>query len=154
MKITTKLKDISYTNSNFDEWFGDMEFPEVSDMTPLTSKILPRSMNDSEILAELKPQEVTLSDMYFTLQSLDKSVWALFYIKDKDGVLRAVYVYWYGDGWYLYANSVLHPCEWHAGYQVFSRNFFDTEKNDSLTPIPLDSLPYELTINGVIYIQK
>lgn len=138
MKLTTKLKDISYTSSNFKTWFGKMEFPEVSDMIPLISKKLPRYMNDNEIFSELKPQEVTLSEVYFTLQSLDKSIWSLFYMKDTEGVLRTVDVYWGGKGWVVLAFSVLDPHEWLAGGQVFSRNFSETEKvslssSDTLT---------------------
>ncbi|GEM_PF-1853637 len=38
------------------------------------------------------------------------------------GVLRAVNVNWYDDGWNVNANPVENPNRWNDGNQVFSRN--------------------------------
>lgn len=46
----------------------------------------------------------------------------IFYIRNTDGVLRAVYVLWGGDGWDVHAYSVEDPFGWGAGSQVFSRD--------------------------------
>ena len=44
----------------------------------------------------------------------------IFYVRDVSGVLRTVHVRWDGVGWSVNADSVEHPDEWSAGYQVFS----------------------------------
>ncbi|MEA3323517.1 MAG: hypothetical protein U9Q12_04820, partial [Patescibacteria group bacterium] len=44
------------------------------------------------------------------------------YICDCDGVLRAVYCDWYGDGWDVRARSVDVPYAWDDGNRVFSRD--------------------------------
>lgn len=62
-------------------------------------------MNDTEIMAELKPGEVLLSEVYQTLKTMDKDTWALFYVRDVSGVLRTVSVYWFDGGWHVFANG-------------------------------------------------
>lgn len=125
MRTTNKFKEIcSYQSSNFREWFADMEYPEDGVGAILYNKKLPRRMNDSEILTELKPTEVTIYDIYDTLKTLDKSVWGIFYCKDVTGVLRSVFVDWDGGGWFVCADDVEDPVQWSDGRQVFSRNSF------------------------------
>ena len=46
----------------------------------------------------------------------------IFYVRDANGVLRAVSVYWYDGGWDEYAVGVAHPNTWFDGRRVFSRN--------------------------------
>ena len=46
----------------------------------------------------------------------------IFYVLDQNGVLRTVSVYWYVDGWFVYALPVEDPFRWDDGRQVFSRN--------------------------------
>lgn len=128
--------NFSYTNSIFTELFGDMNFVEVANIHLETRK-LPRSMNNKEILAELKPEEVTLGDLVFFLKTASKSEWYLCYIKDSTGVLWAVLVDWDGGGWNVVARSVEHPDDWRGGRQVFSRRFFDSTP---LTLNPSDTL--------------
>lgn len=154
MKITQGKNNISYVSDNFKEWFGDMVFIEHEKSTPLLAKTLERYMTDSEILRELKPEKVSLADMYETLKNMSHDTWAIFYIEDTSNVLRSVLVRWFGGGWGVDAYSVLGPDEWNAGGQVFSRNFFDTVSSDPLSPIPSDTLPKELIINGVTYIRQ
>ena len=118
-------KKYSYIGVNFEEWFSGMEVEKES--SKLYSKVLGRYMLDKEILEEFKPTEVTLGELDNHLDSMDKSFLGLFYIKDNGGVLRAVGVLWYGDGWGVDAYSVEDSLEWRAGYQVFSRNPFETQ---------------------------
>lgn len=136
--MKTKLP-ISYLSRNFKDWFGDFDVKPVK--CELKSVTLDEPMNDSEIIAKWNPEPVTLGEMTYTLKSLSHDVWAIFYIKDQNGVLRAVRVFWFDDGWDVYALSVERPLRWSDGGQVFSRNF-------SESPSPL---PDTLTINGVIY---
>lgn len=134
MKTSKKFSTItSYQNHYFTEWFGDMEFNDASKSSTLFSIKLPRIMSDQEIMAELKPTELTLGEVYYALETADRSGWTLFYVKDKDGVLRAVRVFWRGDGWGVRARSVEDPDGWYDGFQVFSRNRFETR---SLFPNP------------------
>ena len=44
----------------------------------------------------------------------------IFYVKDLEGELRAVYVLWRGGGWGVNAVSVEYPDGWYAGDRVFS----------------------------------
>lgn len=133
--------NINYLSSNFKEWFEEMKFSLPEKFQPLTSKKLHRSMNDTEILAELKPEEITLADLYETLKIMDRDMYALFYIKDKNGVLRTVDVGWYGAGWDVYASEVSYPYRWGGGGQVFSRNWnSDTLTSDSVTLVHSDAL--------------
>ena len=140
MKLTDKQFNILYLGSNFKEWFSDVE---VSPDTKKLSTIkLPRSMNDKEILRELKPSEITLDEFIGQLGFLDKSERCLGYIKDKNGILRAVRVFWYDDGWRVLAYSVEDPSEWGSDDRVFSCDSFDTQtlgSSDTLSLEPLDT---------------
>jgi hypothetical protein len=120
--FTTSNKQVpfSYVVNNFKAWFRDMK---VGKGTKLSSKRLPRSMNDKAILAELKPKPCSLGDLYETLKTLDHEVWGIFYIKDKNKVLRAVSAHWRDGGWHVYASPVADPDEWSGEDQIFSRNF-------------------------------
>ena len=85
-------------------------------------------MLDNEILSELKPTKCSLEDVAYTLKHNKelKENWNIFYVKDKNDVLRAVGVIWDGDGWRVRAYSVSYPSRWVGGPRVFSRNSFDT----------------------------
>ena len=124
---------IVYLGDNFKEWFGGMP---VKGGIKLVSKKLPRSMTDKEILDELKPEEVSLGDVYHILKTLNYDIWAIFYVKDKDNVLRAVRVYWRGGGWHVRAYPTGNTIEWRDGDQVFSRNF-DSKSFESSDPLKL-----------------
>ncbi len=140
-KLFTVGKEFSYIGSDFQKWFGDMDIHLETKTAKLESKKLSRSMNDAEILAELKPQKVTLGEVYKTLETMDHDTWAIFYVKDKDSVLRAVGVGWDGDGWNVYARDVSNPSEWSDGYRVFSRNWnSETLNPDPFTPCLSDTL--------------
>ena len=134
MTISKKFETItSFQGFNFKEWFGDMEYPEQSPVK-LYGKELGKNMNYKEIIDKFNPGEVSIADIYNHLESASHECQMLFYVKDGDGVLRTVYVYWYDGGWHVYAYSVEHPIRWNAGYQVFSRNSFDTHTPKLLSP--------------------
>ena len=126
MKIKDKFAEIcSYQSSSFKVWFGNMEYEEKK--SKLYSKVLEKKMLDREILSELKPTELTIGEIFNHLENHgNQNNYMIFYCRDKNDMLRAVYVYWDDDGWYVNANSVEYPLRWDDGNQVFSRNPFDT----------------------------
>ncbi len=159
MKITTGQLNIAWVGSNFKEWFGE---PTVKPKKwKPYSVVLPKYMNDGEIMKEYSPKDITLDELAYLLKSkegmLTNGYANIFYIGDSAGVLRTVYVYWGVGGWSVSADSVEDAVRWRGGFQVFSRNCFETGKvpeSKTLSPSETLSLPNELTINGVIYIRK
>ena len=141
-KIFTVGKKYSYIGNNFKKWFYDMKIDKNA--VKLESKVLVRWMTDFEIQKEFKPSEVTLKDIDTLLDTLDHTIWNIFYVKDRTGVLQAVDVYWNGVGWYVDSYSVEDPFGWSEGDRVFSCNFLDTQTTDSLTLSSLDTLVIEI----------
>ena len=128
----TKVK-ISYLGDNLKSWFiGKVEGP--LSRSELRYQNLKENSLDSPIITKLGGEEKAESSLaeMFHLMSLQKNGeegallnngWAnIFYIRDVNGVLRAVYVDWYVDGWRVRANSVGHRGGWDGGNRVFSRN--------------------------------
>jgi hypothetical protein len=127
---------ISYLGDNFTEWFlsgsGKTENP-ISEQTLRYHKLRQSSV-DGPIIAELggaEKSETTLSEMFALMEKqgkgedgvlLNNGYANIFYIKDQNGVLRAVDVGWDGGGWGVRAFSVESPRRWDGGCQVFSRN--------------------------------
>jgi len=142
MKISEKFDEItSYQSSNFKEMFGDIKYQRGA--AELFSKKLERSMNDKEILLELRPTEISLGELFhFLTTDANKKDFMIFYCKDISLVLRAVGVHWHDDGWRVYASSVVHPDAWSGGRQVFSRNSFDSQNPDTQNLSP--SVPLSL----------
>jgi hypothetical protein len=132
---TAKVK-ISYLGGNFTEWFlsgkGKTEGP-ITDQTLHYAKLMTASV-DGPIIAELGGEakvETTLTELYGLMKlqangeegALLNNGWAnIFYIKDQNGVLRAVFVRWHDVGWHVNALSVEDPSAWDGGDRVFSRN--------------------------------
>ncbi len=95
---------------------------------------LSRSSVDGPIIAELGGKakaETTLTEVYALMEVqkngekdplLTNGYANIFYVRDINGVLRAVVVYWNGVGWRVDADGVTHPGAWDVGDQVFSRN--------------------------------
>lgn len=95
---------------------------------------LTKNSVDGPIIEELGGEakaETTLTELYDLLKKqangedgdlLTNGYANIFYIRDIEGVLRAVRVYWFDCGWDVYASSVGRPYVWHAGSRVFSRN--------------------------------
>lgn len=136
MTIKERFSEIfHYQSSNFEEWFGSMEY--VNEKHNLLSKILVKSMNDEEILNELKPEPVSLGDVFNFCKTMNKEIGAIFYCKDKTGVLRAVYVTWHDGGWRVIVYSLEYPSRWVVGSSVFSRNFGSSDT----TPLEASYVP-------------
>ena len=131
--FTTKNKDvkISYLGPNFEKWFSGMEVASRAGYV-LQSKHLTKSLNDKQIMDELGDScETDLVDIYhlLSLQSnggdgvlLTNGYANIFYIKDVNGVRRAVSAYWLDGGWGVGARSVEVMSSWLEGRRVFSRN--------------------------------
>lgn len=153
MKFQEGKDDIYWLNSDFKKHFSS-DF-KYSNKNKLVTKKLERDMADKEVLDELRPEEVTLGDIYCALKKFDKNGWYLCYIRDSKDVLWAVDAHWdAGDGWYVFAYSVEDPYRWVAGGQVFSRRFLDTSvtpNGDSLTLSHFDPSKIEFTYDGVAY---
>lgn len=144
--MKTKLKkfvvgenSISWLGQNFKEHFS-FSFKEVD--AKLKTKKLPRAMTDKEILSELRPEEVSLAEVYNALKSLHKNLLYLFYVRDENKNLWAVGAGWDsdGDGWHVEAYSVARPRTCSAGDQVLSSRF--SEPQDK-TLSPSDTLSLE-----------
>lgn len=77
------------------------------------------------VLGGKKKSATTLREIHYLMKSgaLDKNKYYIFYVFNRKGKLRAVYVYWGGYGWDVSAFSVGNPFEWFAGHVVASRNF-------------------------------
>lgn len=120
--------DIYWVGSNFQEHFGDMDFVEVAETT-LQTKTLEKDMLDKEILEQWKPEECRLGDVAYALKNWEKvgllrNYYAnIFYIRDKDNTLWAVFAFWFAarGGWHVDARSVGYPFRWDARDQVVSR---------------------------------
>jgi hypothetical protein len=138
---------ISAVLDNFTAWFlsgdGKTEDP-ISEQTLRYAKLRKTSV-DTLIIAKLggeEKSETTLTEMFSLMEKqknggngvlLNNGYINIFYIRDQNGVLRAVGAYWYCGGWYLSAYSVGHPRPWGAGHQVCSRN---SVLKPSETPAP------------------
>lgn len=121
--------------SNFTSWIMPMTEKEVGETMVAIGKLRVKA-NFAEMASELgAPRIVTASQFYWMLSQqpngekpngknrqlpVDGSV-TLLRVLDKDGIERAVLVYWRdGYGWLVYAFDLEHGSQWHAGYQVVS----------------------------------
>lgn len=139
---------ISYLGDNFTSWFlnGDGKTEDAIMEQTLRYHKLRQSSVDGPIIAELGgagKSETTLSEMFSLMEKqgkgedgvlLNNGYANIFYIKDDAGVLRTVFVYWVGDGWYVRADSVESPGRWSGGRQVFSRNSV-LESSETSVPV-------------------
>jgi hypothetical protein len=142
-KVNTGKKakvKISFLGDNFKEWFlGKTEDPFVG--STVYGRKLEKNSVDGPILAELGGNDVaetTLTEMYSVMEAqpngesgnLLNNGWAnIFYVKDINGVLRAVFVFWFDGGWNVRARSVGGPGGWSADVRVFSRNSLLAQTN-------------------------
>lgn len=127
---------ISYLGDDFKKWFllGDGKIEDQISEEALRYGKLLKSSIDAPIIAELggeQKAETTLAEKFALMEKqangengslLTNGYANIFYIRDINGVLRAVSCYWHDVGWSVYAYSVLYPRGWPAGYQVFSCN--------------------------------
>ncbi len=114
----TKANNFYYFDSEILKLSDDITIPKTLDYKV---EKLPRYMNDTAILKELKPERLSLGEIAYCLGKLDKSGWYLFYPKEDTALV--LHASWDAeDAWYFYAYSVSNPLEWDAGFQVVSRN--------------------------------
>lgn len=118
-------------DDNFRKWFsGKTEGPTTK--TTLCCATLSRSSIDSPILAELgEKYETALAQIYALMKRqqngkvgslLTEGGSNVFYVRDADGNLRAVGVFWNDGGWDVKAYFLDDPSKWYAGNRVFYRN--------------------------------
>jgi hypothetical protein len=129
---------ISEVWDDFTSWFlsgdGKTEDPESEQTLRYHKHKLRKSSADGPIVTELggeEKSETTLTEMFSLMEKqkngedgvlLNNGYANIFYIRDQNGVLRAVLVYWRDGGWGVGAGSVEDPGRWGDGFQVFSRN--------------------------------
>lgn len=145
--------DIKRVGNNFTNWFDGTSFTPIKN-PKLVFKKLETSMNDAQIIEKWSPEPVTLGVLAYALENpaktnlLKNGYTNIFYIKDKDSVLRAVRAFWYADdgGWDVGAGEVSNPYAWDDGSQVFSLKFLapsetspDTQSLKPLDPSDLES---------------
>ena len=121
MKTSDKFTEItSYQEEKFTELFGEVDF--VSKTTQLSSTKLGKYMNNKEIIDELKPTEVTLGEVYSCLETLDHSISALFYCRDKNDELNMVSATW-KEGWIVrtFIFEVDSEWRWRGDNYLFSK---------------------------------
>lgn len=127
-----------YTWGDFEKWFFGKKIEPIS-KSELRHHKLRRGSADGPIIAELggkEKAETTLREMFVLMEMqangedgalLTDGYANIFYIRDINGVLRAVDCHWSDGGWSLYASSVGRPIGWSTGGQVFSRNSLETQ---------------------------
>lgn len=143
--------DIKWVGNNFTNWFYGTSFTPIKN-PKLVFKKLETSMNDAQIIEKWSPEPVTLDVLAYALKNpaktnLLKNGYAnIFYIKDKDSVLRAVLVGWraVGGGWDVAAGEVSDPGAWDGGGQVFSRKFLESSETSPDTQSLKPSDPSDL----------
>ena len=119
---------------NFTSWFtGSVEEDAPEGMLqPFT---LTQNAYDNEIITDLggeEKAEVTLTEIWRLMERqanggdgillITNGYANIFYVRDVNGALRAVDVFWRGAGWNANANA-LGDDRWLDDCQVFSRNF-------------------------------
>jgi hypothetical protein len=125
---------IACLGANFKAWFlGKTEEPMPE--TVLNIHTLRRNSPYNRIIAELggeRKAETTLQAIFSLMERQGQGVEGvlltngyannIFYVRDKDGALRAVHLGWSDAGWHVHANSVLLLAGWCRGGRVFSCN--------------------------------
>lgn len=125
---------ISYLSDNFKEWFLDKVEEPTGKITLCSSKLLVLSV-DSPIISELGGEEKVETKLVHVFHLLSKQPNGeagllltngyvnIFYIRNKNGTLCAVFAFWDGVGWFLRAYSVVDPDRWDDGGYIFSPQF-------------------------------
>ena len=130
---TTESKvKVSFLGSNFKSWFLSKIEKPFSGSTLRFGK-LRESATDGRIIDKLggkEKAETALGELWGALEKqpngekgdlLVNGCANIFYIRDKNGVLRAVRVRWSDVGWDVDAFSVVDTRRWLVGCQVFFR---------------------------------
>ena len=130
----TAAVKVSYLGDNLKAWFADKVEGTRSGVSSLRYHTLTKDTLDAPIIAGLGGEakaETTIGEVWSLMERqpngkrgklLTNGYANIFYVRDANGVLCAVNVYWYDDGWRVLADSVERPYRWLAGLRVFSRN--------------------------------
>jgi hypothetical protein len=108
---------IAWVGDRFAEAFHPLSFTPRPTLQLIEMNLM-RSMTDEEILAELKPAECTLGDLFTQIHS-PAWPWCLLYIRDRDRVLRPVQLFMQDGEWYIDAAGGAEP--WPAIYRALGR---------------------------------
>jgi hypothetical protein len=108
---------IAWVGDRFAEAFHSLSFTPSRTLR-LIEMPLPRSMTDEEILAELKPGECMLGDLFTQIHS-PAWPWCLLYIRDRDRVLRPIRLLVQDGEWYIDVAAMTGP--WAEIYRVLGR---------------------------------
>jgi hypothetical protein len=108
---------IAWVGDPFAEAYHSLSFTPRRTLQ-LIEMPLTHSMTDEEILAELKPGECTLGDLFTQIHS-HAWPWCILYIRDRERVLRPVQLLVQDGEWYIDAASGAEP--WPAIYRVLGR---------------------------------
>ncbi len=115
---------ISFLNENWKSWFGDMVVGATEACDLEVHKLTEDSL-DKPIIEEIGQElcETSPAVLYAMMKNghLSKDKWYLLYMKDINGVRRAVGVCWRVGGWRVDAYSASCPLGWGAGGRVVSR---------------------------------
>ncbi|MBI3337401.1 MAG: hypothetical protein HY005_02120 [Candidatus Staskawiczbacteria bacterium] len=135
-KVSLKEVNVGWTSNNFNELFLGKIEENIKDTTLAIHCLEKRSL-DNKIRKELGyGDETTLTHFLGLIKKqsngqeghLTVSGYAnIAYIRDKYGSLWVVSAYWHLDKrcWYILANSVDNPYEWHEGLRVISIQTID-----------------------------
>ena len=131
-EAVVKISHLGYTGYNFQKWFLNQTIKSRAGYS-LTSYKLGHTSLGQPILDGLGGVNKVKTDLaavsyLMSLQPqgqkgillIDGRV-NMFYCIDVNGILRAVYVYWYGGGWGVDTYSVEGLDPWGGGSRVFSR---------------------------------
>ncbi|MFH0814898.1 MAG: hypothetical protein V1902_02345 [Candidatus Falkowbacteria bacterium] len=123
---------ISYVRQNFHAWFDEMDVLAFAGST-LCCQTLMRNACDSDILQALGGEvkaETNLAEIYWLMEQqrnggdgipLADGRANIFYVRDKNRVLRAVCIRCFDDGWSVFTDGVGRD-SWHSVGRVFSRS--------------------------------
>jgi len=136
--VSTKAKvKISGLGGNFTTWFLDGNSKVETPITETSIHMyrLKKASVDSLIIEELGGEtkaETTLTVIYSMMKKQPRGKkgllltdgWAnIFYVRDQNGVVRAVSVDWNGDGWHVFGCRTDYTVAWGGGSKNNPRNF-------------------------------
>lgn len=129
--IKTAGVPISSICENFVAWFLGKTEPPRSETALRYARLTDNSM-DKRITTQLGvTAETTLADIFCLMRKgsrgeesilLTNGFANIFYVRDVNGDIRTVCLYWRVDGWVVKALPLGYPSSWLAGDLVFSRN--------------------------------
>ena len=125
---------ISYLGDDFIKWFLSKTEERLKDKVGLHYHDLNKNSLDAPIFRELGGETKVETNLAEIAALMKKQAHGepgalviddyanIFYVRNVNGVVYAVCVYWRGRGWNVFTSSVKFPFEWDAGYRVFSRD--------------------------------